>query len=144
MSNKLSNVTYGLILSAIGCIPSYAASKDTSCGVQFAISTPPITDEQHVTFTVAGDNGFVESITLSGLSAPQTIENIPCSDFFNITYQISASLHPKTTNPAFIVTPWIWQYKLTAGPLVLNGANSIVSVVFPNDFVCHQPFQSES
>ena len=136
MSNKVSNFSFALILSATGCIPTYAASDDFSCAVQVAVSTPPITAEQNVAFNVAGDNGIIKSITLKGLSAPQTIQNIPCSDSFNLSYHISATLYSTTTNYTIKATPWIGQCRLTAGPIVLNGANSIISVVFPNDFDC--------
>ena len=144
MSNKISNVTCAFILSVTGCIPTYADNYDLSCAVQVAVSTPPITAEQNVAFNVAGDNGIIKSITLKGLSAPQTIQNIPCSDSFNLSYHISATLYSTTTNLTIKVTPWIGECRLTAGPIVLNGSSSIISVVFPNDFVCHEPLQAES
>ena len=142
MSHKIPNLTCGLILSAIGCIPAYATNEDLSCAVQVAVSTPPITAEQNVAFNVAGYNGMIKSITHKGLSAPQTIQNIPCSESFNMSYHITATLYSTTTNSTIKATPWIGRCRLTAGPIFLNGANSIVSVVFPQDFNCDVIFDT--
>ena len=116
--------------------PCVSDISDTSCAVQVAVSTPPIGQEDNVAFNVTGDNGASRAITLKGLSAPQTIQNVPCSDSPTQLYNISATLYSTKTNLSFKETPWIGQCKLKVGGISLYGTNSIISVVFPNDFTC--------
>ena len=135
MNNKL-NISAIAALSAVLFSSAHADFKDTTCAVQVAVSTPPVGAEENVAFNVAGDNGAIRAITLKGLSAPQTTENVPCSESPNEMYNITATVYSTTSNRALEFTPWMGQCKLTAGSVSLYGSNSIVSVVFPYDFTC--------
>lgn len=120
------------LLSFSTLLPAYA-EEDISCKVQVAVSTPPITFDQNVAFNVTSEYGLSKSITLVGGSNPQFIEKIPCSSTPLI---ISATPY---TIPAYawLQTPVIGQCILKAGPVVLNGPENSVSVVFPYDFNCN-------
>ncbi|KTD66130.1 hypothetical protein [Legionella spiritensis] len=109
------------------------ADNLNSCSVQVAVATPPIQLDENVAFNVTGE-GFNKSITLQGGSAPQYIDNIPCTD---IPYFISATSYPTPSNGTRANMPPVGQCQLKAGAVVLNGSGNSVSVVFPNDFICN-------
>lgn len=126
-----------VILSALAVIslstilPAYA-DEDMSCMVQFAVASPPIQQDANVAFNVNNDNGFSKSITLRAGSEPQVIERLPCSA---VPLTISATLYSTSSN-TLALGPIIGKCALKAGPILLNGSDNSVSVVFPYDFIC--------
>ena len=120
------------IMSFSALLPLHA-STDISCKVQVAVSTPPVTFDQNVAFNVTNLLGLSKSITLSGGSAPQYIEKLPC---IPEPLTITATLYTTPVN-GWLQAPAIGQCVLKAGPVVLNGPENSVSVVFPYDFNCN-------
>lgn len=106
------------------------AQEENSCYIELAVSSPPVELSQSVAFNVSTDYGFSQSRTLKGGSAPQTIEQLPCTD---TPYTISASLYSAHANQLTAVG----QCLLKAGQISLSAPYNSVSVVFPNDFVCN-------
>ncbi|KTD09115.1 hypothetical protein Lgra_2350 [Legionella gratiana] len=130
MLKKVIFTTFS-IMSFSSFLPAYA-NIDTSCKVQVAVATPPITFDQNVAFNVTSQTGLSKSITLSGGSAPQFIEKLPCTSEPLI---ISATPYITPAN-GLLQAPVIGQCILKAGPVFLNGPENSVSVVFPYDFNC--------
>ena len=129
--NKLTGSVLAIISTSI-CVSAHAVENYNSCAVQVAVSNPPVLPDENVAFNVTGENGINKAITLKGHSAPQTIENLACSE---TPYYISATKYSTYSNLPFHA-PWIGQCTLKAGPILLFGEKNIISVVFPNDFVC--------
>ncbi|KTD69135.1 MULTISPECIES: hypothetical protein [Legionella] len=122
-------------LSIISCsvfLPVYA-NEDLSCKVEVAVATPPVQFDQNVAFNVTNEFGFARSLTMLGGKAPQSIDKIPCSP---APLTISATLYTTPLHSMF-QGPIIGQCVLKAGPVILNGPDNSVSVVFPNDFNCN-------
>jgi hypothetical protein len=131
MIKKLTRYMLAMMTTTI-CVSAHAVDNYNSCTVQVAVSNPPILPDENVAFNVTGENGINKAITLKGNSAPQTIENITCSES---PYYISATKYSTYSNLP-LHGPWIGQCTLKAGPVLLYGENNIISVVFPNDFFC--------
>ena len=133
MLNKLVITTLAAI-TAVTSIPAYADDNNySSCAVEVAISTPPVSFNENVVFNITSDHGTNNSITLKGGSAPQTIHKLICS---SIPYFITATLYSTPSNQ-LLHSAGIGQCTLKAGGIVLNEPDNNVSVVFPNDFNCN-------
>ena len=134
MSNKFTIATVS-VLSMMVYLPSFADDTGySSCSVEVAVATPPVTLGESVVFNVSNERGTNNSITLKGGSAPQTIRNLICS---NIPYAITATLYSTPSNGVSQVAQGIGQCILKAGMVTLNEPDNGVSVVFPNDFNCN-------
>ncbi|CAM2923893.1 Uncharacterised protein [Legionella steigerwaltii] len=131
MLKKVIVATLSLI-SFSAFLPAYA-NEDLSCKVEVAVATPPVQFDQNVAFNVTNEFGLGRSLTLGGGKAPQFIDRIPCS---SAPLTISATLYSTPLNSLF-QGPIIGQCVLKAGPVILNGPDNSVSVVFPYDFNCN-------
>ena len=127
-----SNILLITMAITIASVPPLSHANDvyTSCSIEVAISSPPITTTQYVVFNVNSDRGTSRSVTLKGGSAPNTFANLICS---SMPYNISATLY---TYPNSTLSQTVGQCVLKSGPVVLNEAYNSISVVFPNDFDC--------
>ncbi|ARB93735.1 hypothetical protein [Legionella longbeachae] len=131
MLKKVLFTTFSIMSFSV-ILPTYA-NTDMSCKIQVAVSTPPITFDQNVAFNVTNQLGLSKSITLNGGSSPQYIEKLPC---ISEPLTISATVYSTPVN-GWLQGPAIGQCILKAGPVVLNGPENSVSVVFPYDFNCN-------
>ncbi|WP_131779166.1 hypothetical protein [Legionella bozemanae] len=110
-------------------VPAYA-NEDLSCKIEVAVATPPVQFNQNVAFNVTNEFGLSKSLTLFGGKAPQFIDRLPCTP---VPLTISATVY---SIPTLLQGPVIGQCVLKAGPVILNGSDNSVSVVFPYDFNC--------
>lgn len=122
-----------LSLASLTTVFPVYADEDMSCKVEVAVSAPPVRSDQYVAFNVTSEFGFSKSITLHGVSAPQFINHLPCSQAL---LNISATLYSIPTD-MLSSAPVIGQCTLKAGPITLNAPENSVSVVFPYDFNCN-------
>ncbi|MCP0913135.1 MULTISPECIES: hypothetical protein [Legionella] len=127
MIKKIIKIT--AITWTAGMLSVHAANPD-SCSIEVAVATPPVQEYEHVAFNASNEIGVNRALTLSGGSAPKTMEKLPCS---NSPYIISATHYGFLDKQAKNA---VGQCQLKAGAIVLSHLNSSVSVVFPNDFVC--------
>ncbi|HHF7353299.1 TPA: hypothetical protein ACPSKZ_003191 [Legionella anisa] len=128
MLKKMITATLCMI-NLSGFMPAYA-DEDLSCKVEVAIATPPVQFNQNVAFNVTNEFGLSKSLTMFGGKAPQFIDRLPCSQ---APLTISATVY---STPTLFQGPAIGQCVLKAGPVLLNGPDNSVSVVFPYDFDC--------
>ncbi|MFJ1267668.1 hypothetical protein ACD661_03735 [Legionella lytica] len=117
-------------LSLVSLSTAYAGDIDLSCMVQVAVASPPVMPKENVAFNVANEYGFSKSITLTGKSGPQYIENVPCNEH---PLTITATSYETPSN-TLLTQPGVGVGKLKAGPIILGFPGNSVSVVFPYDF----------
>lgn len=133
MMNKVMITT----IAALGfsfCLSAYA---EDNCKIQIAVSAPPVEAEQSVAFNITNENGTSNAVIINAGDAPQTIDNLACSDS---AYTISATPFSTPNKPMFMKqnqAPIIGECTLKAGQISLNGSGNNVAVVYPNDFVCN-------
>lgn len=130
MLKKMIITTLSIINLSV-FLPAYA-NEELSCKVEVAVATPPVQFDQNVAFNVTNAFGLSKSLTLIGGKAPQFIDGLPCSP---APLTISATVY-STPNYSLFQGPAIGQCVLKAGPVILNGPDNSVSVVFPYDFNC--------
>ncbi|KTD40482.1 hypothetical protein [Legionella parisiensis] len=128
MLKKMITATLCMINLSV-FIPAYA-DEDLSCKVEVAVATPPVQFDQNVAFNVTNEFGLSKSLTLPGGKAPQFIDKLPCTP---APLTISATVY---STPTLLQGPAIGQCVLKAGPVILDGSDNSVSVVFPYDFNC--------
>lgn len=120
-------------LLAIGFMSAPQANNLDSCFVEVAVSTPPVELSSNVAFNVTNEDGISRSITLSGGSAPKTIEKLPC---LSSPYIITATEYETPPNQ-LMASGEVGQCRLKVGAVMLSAPTSSVSVVFPQDFECN-------
>lgn len=121
------------VVALTSMTPVFANDDMNSCKIEVAVSTPPVALDMSVVFNLTTANKFNKSITLKGGSAPQFLENLPCSEVYTIT----ATTYTTPSNTGVRAETGIGQCTLRAGQVAMNGPENSISVVFPNDFICN-------
>lgn len=129
MFNKFLATSLTILSMATPCC---VHANDDSCEIQVAVSSPPVQPDQKVAFNINNDNGVSKSTILAGGDSSKIIGKLTCSP---LPYTISATQY--FTLPQKLMSQPIGECVLKAGPVILNGSNNSVTVVFPNDFICN-------
>lgn len=127
--NRLLVAGFGALtfLSTQACM----AMDDNTCGINVAISIPPIAMTDQVAFNINNNVGIIKSTILSASKRFDTIDGLSCSAAE--PYTISAT---QFSDQSSVLRADIGQCTLKAGDLYLTAPDSRASVVFPQDFNC--------